>query len=180
MFAPPLNADLTVILPIKRFMLIEQCPVEWRALDLYLFQDKGIVFYVGQSDLAFARVWNHIRNGFRARSVMGRFILCNWPLSLNFQIELLSSRADRFAAVAHNLNAAEGQLIQQWAPCFNLAQNRQPTPLPDRYTPPTAPLRCGRSLNRLIHEAERAVKADERRQYHSGLTAEWPHERGAL
>ena len=96
---------------------------------------------------------------------MGRFILCNLPTSLNFTIELWSSQADRFAALDHDLNAAERSLIEQVAPCFNEALNRRPTPLPDRYAPPNAPLRCSRSPSKLIHEAARAVQTEERKAW---------------
>jgi hypothetical protein len=157
--------DLEIALPVKRFLLIEQCPAEWRALDLYLFRDGDVVFYVGQSDLAFARVWEHLRQGFRGRSLMGRFIWCNWPRSLNYHIELLSSRARRFAPLSHNRNAAEAELIQHWSPCFNEALNRQPTLLPKHYTAPNAPLRCSRNLRQLMREAEHAVKMDERQRW---------------
>jgi hypothetical protein len=150
---------------VKRFMLIEHCPLEWRALDLYLFRDEDIVFYVGQSESAFARVWEHLRNGFKGRSVIGRFILSNWPRSLNYQIELMSSQSSQFATLNHDLDAAEAELIQRWSPCFNQALNHQPTPLPSRYAPPNAPLRCSRSLTTLTREAERAVKAEERRHW---------------
>jgi hypothetical protein len=59
------------------------------------------------------------------------------------------------------VNAAERQLIQRWSPCFNEALNSQPTPVPPTYLPLTAKLRCGQSLNKLIHQAERAVKVEE-------------------
>ncbi len=154
-----------IALPLKRFMLIERCPADWRALDLYVFRDEAAAFYVGQSYLAFDRVWDHLRNGFKGRSVIGRFILSNWPASLRFTIELLSSQSERFTRVDHDLDRAERDLIQHLAPCFNAALNSQPTPCPDRYAPLNAPLRCGRSLNKLIHEAERAVKADEQSRW---------------
>jgi len=154
-----------IAIPLKRFMLIEHCPADWRALDLYVFRDEAVTFYVGQSYLAFDRVWDHLRNGFKGRSVIGRFILGNWPASLRFTIELLSSQSERFVHVDHDLDQAERDLIQQLSPCFNAALNSQPTPCPDRYAPLTAPLRCGRSLNKLIHEAERAVKADEQSRW---------------
>lgn len=150
-----------IVLPLKRFMLIEHCPADWRALDLYVFRDEDVAFYVGQSYLAFDRVWDHLRNGFKGRSVIGRFIWGNWPASLRFTIELLSSQSERFAIVGNDLDQAERYLIQHLSPCFNAALNSQPTPCPERYAPLNAPLRCGRSLNKLIHEAERAVKADE-------------------
>ena len=153
--------DQNVTISLKRFLLIEQCPIEWKGLDLYLFRDEAMVFYVGQSYLAFARVWEHLLSGFKGHSIMGRFIWCNWPRSMNFTIELLSSRSEPFAVVGNELNAAERFLIQRWAPSFNLSQNSQPTPLPSSYFPPNAPFRRRRSLNMLIHEAERAVKAED-------------------
>ena len=160
-----ISDDLVITLPLKRFLLIEHCPAEWRVLDLYLFRDDDIAFYVGQSDLAFARVWGHLRHGFRGRSLIGRFIWCNWPRSLNYHIELMSSCARRFEALRYNRNGAEAELIQHWSPCFNEALNRQPTPLPKHYTAPNAPLRCSRSLRQLMREAERAVKMEERQRW---------------
>jgi hypothetical protein len=59
------------------------------------------------------------------------------------------------------LSAAERSLIRRWSPCFNVSQNEQPTSLPETYLPPNAPFRRRRSLNALLHEAERAVKAEE-------------------
>lgn len=151
-----------IAIPVKQFMLIEQCPPTWRLLDLYAVRDEKVVFYVGQSYLAFDRVWEHLRNGFKGRSVIGRFILCNWPASLRFVVELMSSKSARFASVGNDLAQAERLLIEQWAPCFNAALNAQPTPCPARYAGPNAQLRCSRSLNKLIYEAERVVKADEK------------------
>jgi hypothetical protein len=150
-----------VVIPLKRFLLIQQCPVEWKNLDLYLFRDETVAFYVGQSYLAFARVWEHLIGGFKGHSIMGRFVWCNWPTSMNFTIELLSSQSEQFNIVGNDLSASERLLIQQWSPCFNVSQNSRPTPLPPPYFLPNARLRCSRSLNRLIHEAERAVKRED-------------------
>ncbi len=152
-----------IAISLKRFMLVEQCPPAWRALDLYLFRDEQVVFYVGQSYLAFGRVWEHLRNGFKGRSIIGRFILCNWPASLSFTLELSSSKSEQFRIVGNDLDAAERQLIQRWSPCFNESHNSRPTPLPGRYLPPSAKLRCSRSLNKLMHEAERAVKMEDKK-----------------
>ena len=165
------HADLHIVLPLKRFLLIEQCPATWQTLDLYLFRDDAVAFYVGQSHVAFDRVWEHLRNGFKGRSVVGRFIWSNWPKSLSFTIELLTAQAACFADVGHNLNGAERQLIQQWAPCFNAALNHAPTPVPPAYFPPSAPIRCSRSLTKLRHEAERAVAAEERRRLLEGISS---------
>lgn len=130
-------------------------------MDLYLFRDDKAVFYVGQSQLAFARVWEHLLSGFKGHSIVGRFVWVNWPKSMNFVIELLSSQSGEFDSIGNDLNAAERQLIQQWSPCFNVSQNNQPTPLPQPYLPPSSGFRRRYSLNKLIHEAKRAVKAED-------------------
>ena len=150
-----------VAIPLKRFILIEQCPSSWKDLDLYLFRDKDVVFYIGQSQLAFSRVWDHLKAGFHGHSIIGRFIWCNWPASMRFTIKLLNSQSEQFDGVGNDLSASERLLIQRWSPCFNISQNNQPTPVPNSYLPPNAPFRRRRSLNSLIHEAERAVKADD-------------------
>jgi hypothetical protein len=150
-----------ISIPIKRFLLVEQCPASWKNRDLYVFRDENVVFYVGQSHLAFARVWEHLLSGFKGHSLVGRFVWCNWPTSMSFTIELLSSQSEPFGDVRNELNASERLLIQRWAPCFNVSQNTHPTPLPNSYLPPNAPFRRRRSLNALIYEAERAVKTED-------------------
>jgi hypothetical protein len=157
-------ADHTVV-SLKRFLVVAECPPDWRTFDLYLFRTDDVVFYVGQSYLAYDRVWQHVYDGYKARSIVGRFILCNWPTSMNFMIELWSSWADRFAELDHDLNAAERSLIESYAPCFNETYNTRPTPLPDRFALPNAPLRCSRSPSKLIHEAARAVHAEDRKAW---------------
>jgi hypothetical protein len=165
MEASLLPETTTVAIPVKRFLLTEQCPAEWRRYDLYIFRDKEIVFYVGQSHIAFVRVWEHLVQGFKGRSIVGRFIWSNWPASMSFTIELLSSRSSRFNALDHDLDATERQLIETLAPSFNEALNSHPTPLPELYRPPFSNLRCSRSLKHLMREADYAVKADEKRLY---------------
>jgi hypothetical protein len=80
---------------------------------------------------------------------------------MSFTIELLSSRSKQFNNVGNDLNASERAHIEQYKPCFNVSLNNQPTPLPESYLPPNAPFRRKRSLNAMIHEAERAVKAED-------------------
>ena len=152
----------SIRIKVKQFLLLEECPPGWREMDLYLFRDGGTVFYVGQSYLAFDRVWEHIRSGFKARSDVGRFLLCNWPASLNFEIELFCSRAPEFAAIGHDLDLAEARLIRQFRPCLNGTLNDEAAALPARYRPPSSPIRCSRSLTALKFQAEMAVKMDER------------------
>lgn len=159
-----------IVISLKRFLLIEQCPDAWRPFDLYLFRDDAVTFYVGQSQLAFARVWDHLLTGFKGHSMVGRFVWCNWPVSMKFTIELLSSHAAEFEGVGNDLNAAEQLLIRQQSPCFNLSHNSQPAPLPPAYLPPGATLRGSRSLTKLRHEAERAVRAEDAQLW---VQAEW-------
>lgn len=155
----------SVSIPLMRFLLIDQCPASWKGLDLYLFRDDDVAFYVGQSHLAFARVWEHLLSGFKGHSIVGRFVWCNWPRSMNFTIELFSSQSAQFSEVGNELNASERLLIQRWSPCFNVSLNEQPTVLPNTYLPPNAPFRRRRGLNMLIHEAERAVKAEDTKRW---------------
>ena len=154
---------------LKRFLLIEQCPAEWHSLDLYIFRDDTTAFYVGQSQLAFGRVWEHLLGGFKGHSLVGRFVWCNWPTSMSFTIELLSSRSEQFAEVGNDLNASERLLIQQWSPCFNVSLNDQPTPLPASYLPANAPFRRRRSLKALTHEAARAVQMEDAKHWVQSL-----------
>ena len=157
--------DTQILVPVMQFFLVDRCPPDWRPFDLYLIRDEQIVFYVGQSQLAFDRVWRHLLDGFKGRSVVGRFILCNWPVSLRFTIELMSSQSGRFAHVGNDLSAAERWLIEQSSPCLNDALNPHPTPLPGKYAPPTAPLRCSHSLHKLKHEAQNMINDQERRRW---------------
>jgi hypothetical protein len=157
---------MPVTTSVKEFLLTEQrCPPEWRPFDLYLLRDEAVVFYVGQSYVAFDRVWRHVLDGYKGRSMVGRFILCNWPASMRFTVELLSSRGQQFADLDHDLHAAERWLIEHHAPCFNVSLNSQPTPLPARYALPGQQITCPRSLPKLISQASMAVQADNRRAW---------------
>ncbi|MAT96036.1 MAG: hypothetical protein CL608_02640 [Anaerolineaceae bacterium] len=153
--------NIKVTLPLKRFLLIEQCPEAWKGLDLYIFRDDAIVFYIGQSHLAFARVWDHLLSGFKGYSIVGRFMWVNWPKSMNFTIELLSAQDAQFSHVRNELDAAEQWLIRQHQSCFNVSHNPEATAVPPTYLPPNAKFRRRASLRQLISEAERAVKAED-------------------
>lgn len=153
--------DQKVVISLKRFLLIDQYPAEWKGLDLYLFRDDEVAFYAGQSQLAFSRVWEHLLGGFKGHSILGRFIWVNWPKSMNFIIELMDSQTEQFNDVGNDLNSAERQLIQQWSPCFNVSQNIQPTSIPPIYLPPNSKFRRRVGLNKLIREAERAAKTED-------------------
>lgn len=155
-----LNSE-NISIPLKRFLLIQECPTSWKSLDLYLFRDEEVVFYVGQSHLAFARVWEHLLSGFKGHSMVGRFIWVNWPKSMNFTIELMSSKSEQFIDVQNDLSASERVLIQKYSPCFNVSLNQQPTPIPSSYLPANAPFRRRQSFTTLLYQAERAVKAED-------------------
>ena len=159
-----------IVIPLRRFLTIADCPSGWRRCDLYLFRDHQVVFYVGQSHHAFERAWEHLRGGFKGRSVVGRFILCNWPRSMRFIVELMDSTSPRFDAVGNNRDAAERYLVEQLAPCFNEAMNRQPTLLPEEYLSPNAKVRYPRSLKRMIREASYANRSESNgRSWGQGL-----------
>lgn len=152
--------DEGIVLPVKRFILLAEPPTTWRRHDLYLFRDQEVVFYVGQSHNAFERVWAHLLGGFQGHSIVGRFILNNWPRSMRFSVQLMCSASTLFEGVGNDLNGAERQLIEAYAPCFNSALNAQPTPLPTRYAAPNARVRRPKSLRQMIHDAERALQRE--------------------
>lgn len=155
----------SVKLKVKQFIQLEECPEAWKKLDLYVIRDEDCVFYVGQSHIAFQRVWDHIKNGYKWRSDVGRFILCNWPKSMNYEIELLSSSSQEFEEVGHDLLRAEEMLIKRYTPCFNIVQNDAPHPIPEIYLPPSSEIRCSRSLKRLQYQAEQSIRNDERKKW---------------
>jgi hypothetical protein len=143
-----------VCLALKQFMTFNEfCPPRWKEFDLYLISDEQVTFYVGQSQCAFERLWEHIRGGPNGNPQLGRFILCNWPHSAGWKVMMLSSRAARFASVAFDRDAAERLLICELRPCLNIALNHTPTPLPDCYLPPNTALKSRRSFRRMIKEA---------------------------
>jgi len=147
---------------VKEFFLLEECPPDWKGYDLYCIRDGVTIFYVGRSDLAFNRVWEHIRNGWKARSLVGRFLFCNWPASMNFEIELLSSQAPEFKSVYNDPALAEEMLIKRHKPCLTDSLNAEPLELPEKYLPPNAIIRCSRSLTKLRFQAALAVKNEEK------------------
>jgi hypothetical protein len=155
----------SVTVPVKQFILLDECPPSWREMDLYIIRDKDCAFYVGQSHQAFNRVWDHVKNGCKARSEVGLFILCNWPKSMNFQIDLLSSQADEFDEVNNNLLRAEEMLIKRYRPCFNISQNSEPRPIPELYFPPSSAIRSPRSLTRMRYQAEQSLLNDEKKKW---------------
>lgn len=148
----------SVALPLRKFLTLTACPPGWQGFDLYLLRDESVAFYAGQSYCAFQRVWDHIQGGPHGHSIPGRFVLVNWPRSGGFTIELFSSGGPRFAAAGHDLAAAERLLIAETRPCFNVALNQQPAPLPPGYLPPNAPIKHLHSYRRMLREAGYAAR----------------------
>lgn len=147
-----------VRLTVKRFLTLHTCPAQWVHHDLYLLHHGGVVFYVGQSECAYARLWTHLQDGFKGRSLVGKFVRNNWPRSMNFTVELLRSQDPAFAALDHRRDAVERLLIQRLHPCFNDVHNGQPTPLPAHYRPPQASVAYPRHLGKMMREAEQALR----------------------
>lgn len=158
-----MNHPDAISLLLRRFLVQTTCPPEWKDYDLYLVRDERITFYVGQSECAFYRVWEHIHGGPHGHSILGRFILVNWPKSGSFSVELMCSRSEQFAEVEHNLSAAERMLIEARTPCFNVALNGQPHPISDEYLPPNAPIKYIHSYKRMIREAGYTARAEANR-----------------
>lgn len=149
-------------LPLRCFLVVEKCPTEWQHFDLYLIRDESVVFYVGQSRCSFQRLWNHIYDGWKGRSLLGRFVLMNWPRSLRFVVEFHHSQAEPFTPFGHDLNLAEQFLIATHRPCFNETHNPNPTSLPPGYNPPTVRVRHPRNPKAMIREAGLANQQIER------------------
>lgn len=152
----------SILLPVKKFIVVKACPKAWRAYDLYLIRDEAVVFYVGKSEVAFYRIWQHILDGYKGRSTIGRFILCNWRASMNFAIELISSHSSSFIDLKNDRSEIERSLIGKYSPCFNVVSNPAPTPLPGHYRPTTMPIEHARHLGRVIREAGYVLKAEQR------------------
>jgi hypothetical protein len=155
-----MDSPTAVSLLLRRFLIQPSCPPEWKLFDLYLIRDANTTFYVGQSECAFSRVWEHIHGGPHGHSILGRFILVNWPKSGSFLVELISSQSPQFSRVNCALAAAERLLIEEYSPCFNNSLNAQPHPLPARYLPPNAPIKYLHTYKRMIREAGYAARVD--------------------
>ncbi len=151
-----------ITITLKQFLLADSCPPEWVPMDLYLVRHEAMVFYVGQSTNVHQRIWQHLINGYRARSMAGRFILCNWPRSLKFTIELMTSKDAAFTGVNFNLDAAERLLIAHFAPCLNIALNDAPMPLPAGYAPSNATIMAPRGPVGLVRDAQRLYRVENR------------------
>jgi hypothetical protein len=148
------TAPTEVSIQLKQFLTFtEYCPPRWKAFDLYVVSDEQVAFYVGQSQCAFERLWEHIRGGPKGHALLGRFILCNWPRSASWTVSLLSSSAARFAGVDFQRDAAERLLISELRPCLNVSLNDQPNSLPACYLPPNTPVKNLRSFRRMLREA---------------------------
>ena len=134
-------------------------------MNLYLIRDEDTVFYVGQSYVAFHRVWEHFYAGFKGRSLVGRFIICNWPASMRFTVDLMSSKSARFGLVENDRFRSEQLLIQQYAPCLNTVMNPQPTPIPSQYASPYTSLKFRHHPKKFIHQAAQVLQAAQKKTW---------------
>lgn len=151
----------TGALSIARLLTLPTCPEAWLPCDLYLIRHGSLVFYVGQSDCAFTRVWRHIQDGFKGRSELGKFIRNNWHLAMHFDVDLFVSA---LAAHGRDRDQAERLLIERHRPCFNRSHNRHPTQLPDTYCSPQVAVPYPKNLRRMMQEAERVVQQNRNRR----------------
>jgi hypothetical protein len=149
-----------ISIPLRRFLTIPTCPPAWKRLDLYVIRDEQVTFYAGQSYCAFERVWEHLRGGIKGHAVVGRFILCNWPRSGRFTVEMFHSRAPRFASHAYNVDAIERALIDHYPPRLNVSLTHPPPPIPVDYLPANANIKYLKNFRRMLREAEYAAKVD--------------------
>ena len=169
---PPVDGSPSILLPIKEFIIVKACPPAWQAFDIYLIRDAQVVFYVGKSEVAYFRIWQHILDGYKGRSTVGRFILCNWRASMNFTIELINSRTSLFAHLENDRSAVERSLITKFCPCFNVISNPTPTPQPAQYLPTTSPIQHARHLGKVIREAGSVLKGEKRQVWLTELAEE--------
>lgn len=169
---PPSDSLASVAQTMKEFITVKACPPAWRVFDLYVIQDDRVVFYVGKSELAFYRIWQHILDGYKGRSTIGRFILCNWRASMNFTVELMNSHSSQFTNLDNDLSAIERALIVKYSPCFNIVSNPKPTPLPDEYLPTTSPIQNARRIGKVIREASFVLKGEKRKGWLAELDGE--------
>ena len=157
------SIDACTTIPLSRFLTLTTCPEQWIHHDLYVIRDETTTFYVGQSECAYARVWSHLQDGFKGRSVVGKFVRVNWPQSIRFTIELLRTRPRSGLTLVRCRNEAERWLIGRLKPCFNETHNPTPTPVPEGYLSPEATVRYPRHLGNMMREAEHV----ERRRQNS-------------
>jgi len=165
-----MNDQQSVRLSLRRFLTTPNCPLDWRFYDLYVIGDEEIAFYVGQSECAFDRVWDHIKGGVHGHSIPGRFILANWPKSGSFVVEFLTSRHSRFSVLDdgsdeyERRNMAERALIEAYTPCLNISLNITPLPIPPGYVLPNAPIKWVHSYRRMMREAKYSIRMEENRR----------------
>lgn len=143
---------------LSKFLTITECPARWKLFDLYLIRDAQVAFYAGQSYCAFERVWDHLKAGIHGHSIVGRFVLCNWPKSGRFLVDLLNSQSPQFTGVGNDLDAAERSIIEAYSPCFNVVLNNQPATIPAGYLPPNASIKHWKNFRRMLREAEFAAE----------------------
>lgn len=151
----------SVALPVMQFLTLTTCPAEWIHHDLYVFRDESVAFYVGQSDCAFARVWTHLQDGFKGRSLVGKFIRNNWPRAMRFTIDLVRADSCVFQPVQHHRDAAERILITALRPCFNDTHNAKPNALPVHYVAPQETVAYPRNMGKMMREADHAFRREQ-------------------
>ena len=121
---------------------------------VYLYRDGSTVLYIGRSTSPLQRLLEHLGRGdfCDIPSPLGKTIIDNLPLSLGWTLLLLTvadceplvrlhrpeyhewylqQMTRRLAREAAEV--AEEALIDHYQPCLNIAGNRAPHPLPEKY-----------------------------------------------
>lgn len=111
---------------------------------LYLVRDDETVFYIGQSYSPLDRLQSHMGLSWRGEqaSKLGICIQENAPDSDNWHVELytLADAAiyvEKYygrALPIYDISIAEVSMIRVHRPCLNVTHNRDPLPLPAKYT----------------------------------------------
>lgn len=122
---------------------------------IYLFRDHidpNLVYYVGKSGNAYNRFLDHIDEHCFFHSSVGRCLLKHAPETGKWYFEVYTLDDCKDIVLAHratlspdsqafyerygnryDVDDAEEAFINHYRPCFNVAMNPNPTPLPERY-----------------------------------------------
>ena len=127
-----------------RDVLEDRTPDAVSECNLYVVRDGEVIFYVGQSQREVAdRVCQHCGMGrhgrgaaFNRKSVLGYLVEDNLPESLQWEVDFMTVQDcdKRFNYEARSVIEAETVLIVELRPALNGSLNRNPMPLPDKYT----------------------------------------------
>ena len=131
--ASTMEAFCMVTILVEDILDKELCHVDYEDCRIYIFRDKDLVLYIGQSKDVIRRLKEHL--GFNVRgfgikeSNIGRLVNANVPESKQWEIDLLTLEDCKtytvFTIPAENVDWAEAELISLLCPCLNQHLNRR-------------------------------------------------------